>query len=134
MSGGLSHVTVIWYVVWKCTAYILYPLRGSVGMHIFLHGSLAASKKDKMLPSGNTKTWAMMELFKADGLVTHFTSVLTYSLRRTCVRLSLDNTLRACLNPFFPTVPIFAVREIASLGIMGEPRISPLNPPEMIVF
>ena len=26
------------------------------------------------------------------------------------------------LNPFVPTVPTFAVRETASLGIMGEPR------------
>ena len=31
-------------------------------------------------------------------------------------------------------VPTFAVRETASLGIMGEPRVSPLNPSEMIVF
>ena len=28
-------------------------------------------------------------------------------------------------NPFFPTVPTFAVRETASLGIMGEPRVPP---------
>ena len=35
---------------------------------------------------------------------------------------------------FFPTVPSFAVRETASLGIMGEPRVPPLNPSETIVF
>ena len=38
------------------------------------------------------------------------------------------------LNPFFPTVPTCAVRETASLGIMGAPRVPPLNPSEMIVF
>ena len=31
-------------------------------------------------------------------------------------------------------VPIFAVRETASLGIMGAPRVPPLNPSETIVF
>ena len=31
------------------------------------------------------------------------------------------------INPFVPTVPTFAVRETASLGIMGEPRVPPLN-------
>ena len=36
-----------------------------------------------MLTSGNTKAWAMSELFKADGLVTHLTSELTNSLRKT---------------------------------------------------
>ena len=38
------------------------------------------------------------------------------------------------INPFFPTVPTFAVRETASLGIMGVPRVPPLNPSEMIVL
>ena len=32
------------------------------------------------------------------------------------------------INPFFPTVPTFAVRETASLDIMGAPRVPPLNP------
>ena len=36
--------------------------------------------------------------------------------------------------PFFPTVPTFAVRETASLGIMGVPQVPPLNPSETIVF
>ena len=31
------------------------------------------------------------------------------------------------INPFMPTVPTFAVRETASLGIMGEPRVPPLS-------
>ena len=30
------------------------------------------------------------------------------------------------VNPFFPTVPTFAVRETASLGIMGAPAVTPL--------
>ena len=38
------------------------------------------------------------------------------------------------INPFFPTVPTFAVRETASLGIMGAPRVPSLNPSETIVF
>ena len=38
------------------------------------------------------------------------------------------------INPFLPTVPTFAVRETASLGIMGEPRVPPLNPLESIVL
>ena len=37
-------------------------------------------------------------------------------------------------NPFMPTVPTFAVRETTSLGIMGEPRVPPLNLSETIVF
>ena len=38
------------------------------------------------------------------------------------------------LNPFIPTVPTCAVRETASLGIMGAPRVPPLNPSESIVL
>ena len=38
------------------------------------------------------------------------------------------------INPFVPTVPTFAVRETASLGMMGEPRMPPLNPSETIVL
>ena len=33
-----------------------------------------------------------------------------------------------------PTVPTCAVRETASLGIMGAPRVPPLNPSETIVL
>ena len=33
-----------------------------------------------------------------------------------------------------PTVPTFAVREPASLGIMGVPRVPPLNPSESILL
>ena len=36
--------------------------------------------------------------------------------------------------PFVPTVPTFAVRETVSLGIMGAPRVPPLNPSESIVL
>ena len=32
---------------------------------------------------------------------------------------------RALVDPFFPTVPTCAVREIASLGIMGESQVPP---------
>ena len=39
-----------------------------------------------------------------------------------------------CFNPFFPSVPTFAVRETASLGIMGTSRVPPLNLSEMIVL
>ena len=35
-------------------------------------------------------------------------------------------------NPFVPTVPTCAVRETASLGIMGAPRVPHLNPSESI--
>ena len=38
------------------------------------------------------------------------------------------------LNPFLPTVPTFAVRETASLVIMGASRGPPLNPSETIVL
>ena len=38
------------------------------------------------------------------------------------------------INPFVPTVPTCAVRETASLGIMGAPRVPPLNPSESIVL
>ena len=38
------------------------------------------------------------------------------------------------LNPFVPTVPTCVVRETASLGIMGEPRVPPLSSSETIVL
>ena len=38
------------------------------------------------------------------------------------------------LNLFVPTVPTCAVRETASLGIMGAPRVPPLNLSESIVL
>ena len=38
------------------------------------------------------------------------------------------------INPFFPTVPTCAVRETASLSIMGAPRVPLLNPSETIVL
>ena len=34
--------------------------------------------------------------------------------------------MHAFINPFVPTVPTFAVRETASLGIMSAPRVPPL--------
>ena len=37
-------------------------------------------------------------------------------------------------NPFVPIFPTCAVRETASPGIMGAPRVPPLNPSETIVF
>ena len=45
-----------------------------------------------------------------------------------------DETVTGLNNPFGPTVPTCAVRETASLGIMGEPRVPPLNPSESIVL
>ena len=38
------------------------------------------------------------------------------------------------INPFMPTVPTFAVRETAAVGIMGAPRVPPENPSETIVL
>ena len=37
--------------------------------------------------------------------------------------LTEENTTLHVLNPFVPTVPTFAVRETASLGIMGAPEV-----------
>ena len=45
-----------------------------------------------------------------------------------------DTELSNAFNPFFRTVPTCAVRETASLGIMGAPRVPPLNPSESIVL
>ena len=45
-----------------------------------------------------------------------------------------QHSIGICINPFVPTVPTFAVRETASLGIMGEPRVPPLNPSKTIVL
>ena len=39
---------------------------------------------------------------------------------------------RTSFNPFMTAT--FAVRETASLGIMGAPRVPPLNPSESIVL
>ena len=52
------------------------------------------------------------------------------AVRETGVR----HVIGSLFNPFFPTVPTFAVRETASLGMMGAPRVPPLNPSETIVF
>ena len=38
------------------------------------------------------------------------------------------------IKHLYPTVPTCAVRETASLGIMGAPRVPPLNPSETIVL
>ena len=38
----------------------------------------------------------------------------------------LNGTYSKTFNPFVPTVPTCAVRETASLGIMGSPRVPPL--------
>ena len=46
----------------------------------------------------------------------------------------VEGHLSGPVNPFFPTVPTFAVRETASLGIMGAPRVPPLKPSESIVL
>ena len=59
----------------------------------------------------------------------------TTAIRRTAVReagVSLHQV--GPVNPFFPTVPTFAVRETASVGIMGAPREPLLNPSETIVL
>ena len=55
----------------------------------------------------------------------------TCPLNNWCMHTQLYH---AYINPFMPTVPIFAVRETASLGIMGAPRVPPLNPSETIEF
>merc|ERR1719154_566022 len=52
----------------------------------------------------------------------------TPKIPRTITATIVLRCLRVALNQFFPTVPTFAVRETASLGIMGAPRVPPLNP------
>ena len=47
---------------------------------------------------------------------------------------STTSIWRHIVNPFVPTVPTFAVRKSASLGIMRAPRVPPLNPSESIVL
>ena len=39
---------------------------------------------------------------------------------------TIGNHVWSVINPFVPTVPTCAVRETASLGIMGAPRVPPL--------
>ena len=51
-----------------------------------------------------------------------------------CFSIFRRRLKKKLLNPFVPTVPIFAVRETAFLGIMGAPRVPPLNPSETIVL
>ena len=46
-----------------------------------------------------------------------------------------ENTEREFFTHLFPPLrSTFAVRETASLGIMGAPRVPPLNPSESIVL
>ena len=47
---------------------------------------------------------------------------------------SLNKLKRSLTHLCRPVRSTFAVRETASLGIMGEPRVPPLNPSESIVL
>ena len=53
-----------------------------------------------------------------------------------CSGVALVEVLhRPCLIHFYPPLrSTFAVRETASLGIMGPPRVLPFNPSESIVL
>ena len=63
-------------------------------------------------------------IYKSFGIGNHFKSTLKNYIF----------SVEYIFNPFMLTVPTFAVRETASLGIMGEPRVPPLNPSETIVL
>ena len=54
--------------------------------------------------------------------------------RGASLRQNRTNTIRALSSLRGLRVPTFAVRETASLGIMGAPRVPPLNPSETIVL
>ena len=63
--------------------------------------------------------------------------VAGWIIQQECVPASQPGAAsiaRPNADPFFPTVPTFAVRETASLGIMGAPRVPPLDPSETIVL
>ena len=51
-----------------------------------------------------------------------------------CIRAHRNVFVPGMFNPFVPTVPTCAVRETASLGIMGAPRVPPLSPSESILL
>ena len=50
------------------------------------------------------------------------------------IRTSVKDADRYLDHSNLSTCTTFAVRETASLGIMGEPRVPPLNPSESIVL
>ena len=62
------------------------------------------------------------------------------SLDFVCKKKNDISVLACIITHFYPPlrfcnqVPTCAIRETASLGIMGEPRVPPLNPSETIVF
>ena len=60
----------------------------------------------------------MMSLF--------FYAILKIISTNTYEAFFFVNCKKMPFNPFVPTVPTFAVRETASLGIMGAPRVPPL--------
>ena len=51
--------------------------------------------------------------------------VIAFIIRTFIFHYVRGRHIRQVLNPFMPTVRTFAVRETASLGIMGAPRVPP---------
>ena len=69
------------------------------------------------------------QMFKKKYPFFFFTQTINYKSNEIVNKYDDNN-----LNPFVPTVPTFAVRETASLGIMGAPRVPLLNPSKTIVL
>ena len=68
-------------------------------------------------------------------IVTRSNSEGNKSQQLSSERLACLGIMGAQLTHFCPPLrPTFAVRETASLGIIGAPRVTPLNPSETIVL
>ena len=80
--------------------------------------------------NGQTKHYEGMHAsYMADVRICIVNLFVTYQKKRISNALwsfhSSVARIQKWFNPFVPTVPTFAVRETASLGIMGTPRVPP---------
>ena len=75
-------------------------------------------------------------LIKRNGLVEICNVNLSFFfyLSQKCVKLRTEDELQQLTHLCRPVRSTFAVRETASLGIIGEPRVPPLSPSETIVL
>ena len=78
----------------------------------------------------------LIEAIKAsrEHISTVLISMQKFRIQKTSELVPEQGHLTRQINPFFPTVSTCAVRDTASLGIMGAPRVAPLNPSESIVL
>ena len=114
-------------------------------MHYTLYNTLKVIYTERYTLHGYTLKYRLYALY---GYTLKYTIYITrYTLHGYTFKYSLHTRLGPETEPshrgmtcnifrlnLTELVPTFAVRETASLGIMGAPRVPPLNPSESIVL